>query len=357
MTDTPKAYLSMMLLFITFLCVVCYCECFNIKRIGRWTESGQANWSNSGFEMVTTSPMTVTFNEYVDCNYYVETFVDGISQGRVHISPENKELNIALAGHVKVMKVTEASFIKNGEKAIGIMQIYNISGSGTFSNPDTEISSKSQHKIQVFGDSLSCGYGVLGSMPCDFTPETENAQLAWPTLTANALNAELNQVTWSGKGVVRNHGDILQISEYPLPYYYNRTLGLQEGINSNFPGETWDTSTYDADVVMVLLGSNDYSSEPYPSDEQFIQGFISFVHQIKSDYSRAKIILMCSPDEANTKKCINVASVATLSEVYFMQIGWTPDWDGCANHPSMLQQKYMADTYIIPYMKTLLFAW
>ncbi len=40
-----------------------------------------------------------------------------------------------------------------------------------------------------------------------------------------SIRLNLSPAGWSGKGVVRNYGDVNQMSVDPLPSLYNRTLG------------------------------------------------------------------------------------------------------------------------------------
>ena len=37
-------------------------------------------------------------------------------------------------------------------------------------------------------------------------------------------------------------------------------------------GNYWSPSLFTPDVILVLLGTNDYSTEPTPTDEQFVSG-------------------------------------------------------------------------------------
>ena len=82
-----------------------------------------------------------------------------------------------------------------------------------------------KNKLLVIGDSISCGYGVEGAYPCTWSASTENVLDSYATLVADAVDAEVIVTAWSGKGVVRNVGDITPTSVDPMPVYYNRTLG------------------------------------------------------------------------------------------------------------------------------------
>lgn len=347
----------------------------NVRLVGRFNVLGQSNWPMAGLETFVpafndSTSVIVEFDQCTNndssypsgcgCNYFVTSVVNGVSTGITNIKPDATSLSITVPASnkeskVEVYKITEASY----HPACGVMSIKSVSSSSQAARglqlSKSNSASSSKIKLQVFGDSLTCGYGALGVNPCDYSPETESAYTSWASVLAKAIDADLSQVTWSGKGVVRNYGDANQMSQYPLPFYYNRTLGLYE-TDKGFSGDDlyWDASQYQADIVLVLLGSNDYSTNPVPESAEFIHGYTALVQQIKKDYPRSKIVLLCSPDQETTMKCPNVATTAIQNAVYFLQIGATPNWTGCSGHPDQDQQRFMAETYVIPYIKALL---
>ena len=347
----------------------------NVRLIGRWNARGQANWPLSGFEVEISSPadtaaassLIVEFDQCEGCQYVVETFADNVSQGRTTINATSLTLVVPLPAstqYVRVLKVTEADLGASDGGTVGVMSLASVKASGsTFAAVDTAKSTTHNSKMNalkllVFGDSLTCGYGALGVGPCDFTASTESAAASWARVTATELHAELNQVTWSGKGVVRNYGDAQQTSEYPLPFYYNRTLGWNPTDKGFAEGDDlyWNPTTYQPDMILVLLGSNDYSTEPVPDTSVFIAGFSALVQQMQGDYPHSKIALLCSPDLSNTQKCANVKAAAAQNNVHFLQIKPTDPvaWGGCNGHPNASQQQQMAELSVIPFLKTIL---
>ena len=53
-------------------------------------------------------------------------------------------------------------------------------------------------RIELVGDSISCGYGDEGAnQSCPFTADTENHYLSYGALAARAVDAELITVAWS----------------------------------------------------------------------------------------------------------------------------------------------------------------
>jgi hypothetical protein len=43
------------------------------------------------------------------------------------------------------------------------------------------------------------------------------------------------------------------------------------------PANYWDPQKYSPDLVMIYLGANDYSTDPHPTDEEFVGGYQRFV--------------------------------------------------------------------------------
>jgi len=348
----------------------------SVRLIGRWNTHGQANWPMSGFEIMLQAAdddvndppapsLIVEFDQCEACQYVVETFADNISQGRSTINPTSLTLTIqlpALTQSVRVLKVTEADIGASDGGTLGVMSIASVKTTAPAVAAEGRKSSASSDKatklkLLVFGDSLTCGYGVLGTGPCDFTASTESSTASWAGVTAKELQAELSQVTWSGKGVVRNYGDVQQTSDYPLPFYYNRTLGFNP-TDKGFAGDDlyWDPLNYQPDLLLVLLGSNDYSTNPVPETSEFVSGYSALVQQMKRDYPHAKIVLLCAPDQSSSAKCPNVKTTASQNKVHFLQIQPTDPvaWGGCSGHPTVTQQKQMAELSVLPFLKTLL---
>ena len=57
-----------------------------------------------------------------------------------------------------------------------------------------------KHRIEIIGDSISCGYGNEGKSETEhFSPNTENAHLTYGAIAARELGADCVVVAWSGR--------------------------------------------------------------------------------------------------------------------------------------------------------------
>jgi lysophospholipase L1-like esterase len=135
-------------------------------------------------------------------------------------------------------------------------------------------------RLEVIGDSISCGYGNEGAdTSCGFSPDTENHYLTYGAIAARSLGAELTTVAWSGKGVVNNYNTD---TTDPMPSLYNRVL----------PGDAssvWDFSVK-PHAVIINLGTNDFSTDGDPTTEQFRDGYMGLVEQVRAGAPDAFIL-------------------------------------------------------------------
>lgn len=200
-------------------------------------------------------------------------------------------------------------------------------------------------RIEIVGDSITCGYGDEGtSASCMFSPDTENHYLSYGAIAARNVNAELITVAWSGEGIIYNYGDDANSHNNPLPTYYERTL-------PNRSTSQWDFSTWQADAVVINLGTNDLSTAEDPTQAQFEGAYKDFVTKIRSKYPNAWILLtngsMLSGTELTTVRTY-LKDVATAMndpkvKTFDIQPQDGADGYGCDWHPSLATHRKMAD--------------
>ena len=144
-----------------------------------------------------------------------------------------------------------------------------------------------KHRIEVIGDSITCGYGDIGEGPgCGFSPDTEDGTRAYGALTAHALGAAYTAVSWSGKGIYRN----LDVSDpTTIPLLYDKTLPYESD-----DWQLWDFSQDVPDVVVINLGTNDFSTGNPPKDE-LVATYLTFLGRIRDAYPDAKIVVSIGP--------------------------------------------------------------
>lgn len=136
--------------------------------------------------------------------------------------------------------------------------------SGLFADGTIEKTSDKPLKLEFIGDSITCGYGVGGTVMKDaFTTSTEDPTRAYAWKTAEALNADAWLISWSGNGLITHYVapdvDVPRNKE-PLMYDVYRLNDLAGSRFAGVPEDTeFDFSTYTPDAVIINLGTNDQS--------------------------------------------------------------------------------------------------
>ncbi len=195
------------------------------------------------------------------------------------------------------------------------------------------------HRIEVIGDSISCGYGDEGVGPsCGFTPDTENEWLAWGSLTARALGAEHHTVAWSGKGVYRNgDGSMTEL----IPVLYDRTIPTD-------PNSTYDHASWVPEVILIDLGTNDFAiGDP---GAPYAMAYEAFVTRLRTLYPDAWIFCAAGPITLQYAPAVEgvVASRTQAGDQRIRSVRF-PQQDGslgfgCDYHPNLATHQQLADT-------------
>jgi lysophospholipase L1-like esterase len=203
-------------------------------------------------------------------------------------------------------------------------------------------------RIEFVGDSITCGYGVLGAdQYCTFSADTENEQLAYGALTAAQLHAAHTAIAYSGIGVYRDFGGSTQDQ---MPDRYARVL-------ADDASKQWDFR-YVADVVVVNLGTNDFSKgDPGAS---FTTAYIAFLGQLRAKHPSARIVAALSPmltdgypageQHRSTARTYIQAAVSSRvsagdTKVSFFEFDEQLESDGygCDYHPSKITHQKMSN--------------
>jgi lysophospholipase L1-like esterase len=144
-------------------------------------------------------------------------------------------------------------------------------------------------RIEVVGDSITCGYGVLGeSERCPFSYATERASAAYGARLGKALDADVTTVCWSGRGVLRNY-DGSTIGTMPELY--------ELAIPADPPAPWSFAAAPRADAVVIGLGTNDFlggAGRPLDLDA-FEEAFVRFLGRVRDREPNAFVFVTTSP--------------------------------------------------------------
>ncbi len=251
-------------------------------------------------------------------------------------------------------------------------------------------------RIEILGDSITCGYGNEGDhATCPFdlrvrdainddgtpmfrngirvevrVPVTQNNYLAYGSIAARALDADLVTLCWSGKGVARNYretqpdGTPLTDPLATMPQLYERTI-------ANEPEGKWDFATEpEPQVVLIHLGTNDFTRDENPPRNvadgidlgAFRAAFLSLVERVRQVRPTAHLFLLLPPmisdqfplDNARSDFRNTLNSIVTEmngrgdAQVYFMELveQGSRYGLGCDYHPNLAVHRLMADQVV-----------
>lgn len=240
---------------------------------------------------------------------------------------------------VTVMKYSEAAFGKCGIRCI---------------ETDTEElcppPAARQRKMEIIGDSITCGYGVEAEGEwVPFHTATENPTKSYSMLTSRALDAEVNLVSWSGNGIISGYVEETATApsdKWLMPEVYQYTdISGSEKLYGGDEGkwEKWDFSRFVPDVILINLGTNDCSwcKDVRERKDCFREQYVKFLQYVRDNNPGAQILCMLGTMDQRLLKELEGA-VRTFGEtrgdsaVHFLALppqdpkdGYGADWHPC----------------------------
>ncbi|MCQ2592379.1 MAG: GDSL-type esterase/lipase family protein [Treponema sp.] len=213
---------------------------------------------------------------------------------------------------IRVLKLSEVNFGSAGLKELVV--------DGTLITKKTESKAK---KIEVIGDSITCGYGIEGVWEKDtFTTKQQRADKAYAFLTAKKLGADFQLCSWSGIGIISKYVDpsvelpdttVVMPSVWP---YIDKSLSLRLGIEP----EVWDEKRFSPDIVIVHLGTNDASFVRKVEERRlaYVSGLRQFLEAIHRRSPKAKIC--CCLGVMGQDLCDSVSEAVELFNKDFSKV-------------------------------------
>jgi len=212
-------------------------------------------------------------------------------------------------------------------------------------------------RIEILGDSITAGYGLDGTGPsCSMTQDNSNHYLTYGAVAARALSAELHAIAWSGIGMYRNYGESAPKSDsLTMPKVYARTMPAVDS--------AWDFATWQPHVVVINLGTNDFSTSGDPG-ASYETAYLDFVRSLRKKYADTFFILSIGPmlDGANLEgvrqhlqSVIKTRADEGDSKMSYLEFPTQVQADGygCDWHPSPKTNAKMADLLVSEIKKQL----
>ena len=152
-------------------------------------------------------------------------------------------------------------------------------------------------RIEFIGDSITCAYGVDDSnTQSAFATEAENAMKSYGYLTAQMLGAEYSLFAYSGHGIISGWTETGQRNtrEIIVPYYGSAGFSYAPAGEQKPQDIPWDFSSLPADIVVVNLGTNDFSycsaNAKSGAVEEFAREYLRFLRTVREKNPEAEII-------------------------------------------------------------------
>jgi lysophospholipase L1-like esterase len=191
--------------------------------------------------------------------------------------------------------------------------------------------------IEVIGDSISTGYGNLGTLASTDCFATESHWDAFPSVAARAVGAEVSTIAASGRGVYRNYGGDMTGT---MPQLHDRIL-----TNSAAPSWQFEIKPQ---VVVINLGTNDISNGKGDPGMPFREAYGRLLETVRSKYPETFIICMIGPLLSGTelstiqghiRAAVEARAAAGDGRVsFFDQVApQTSDKFACQYHPNVAE--------------------
>lgn len=184
-------------------------------------------------------------NSSAEGGIYFTIIVDGVAQPRDYCRITSVgETKVLLAEDLPEGRHTFAIY-RQSEHSFGEVGICALSYDGTIWK-----GTKGHNYIEFIGDSISCGFGNLGTNgKGDGAALWSDGTQAYPFLTAQAVCADWSNVSWSGLGCKYGYSTTTMQDVYPAQRYnYDQTTA-------------YDFSKRTPNVIVLALGTNDNSCQ------------------------------------------------------------------------------------------------
>ena len=292
---------------------------------------------------------------------WVAVFVNGAETPALRFPLTKEKERFVLYESLEATEVT-LRIMKYSEAAFNALGITSVEVDGEMLPPPVA----KNKKIEVIGDSITCGYGIEGVVDVDtFTTAQENPWNAYACRVARALDVDFSLISWSGNGII-SHWIPEDVNEprndealMPEMYFYEDYSADFRRNKARAEYQKRDFTAYQPQLIIINLGTNDgsYTRNIPARDRAFVNGYVKFLRQVREVNPDANIICTVGVMATAAKDLVGEA-VSRVNDfgdnkVFFKEAflqngevdGIGADW-----HPTESTQKKLAE-YLVVYIK------
>ena len=274
---------------------------------------------------------------------YHNVIIDGQVRQKVKVTGKEPHVMVLAEGLKKGVHTLRLQKCTEGEYGCTTIHKLIVDGNATLA-PVAE----KKRIIEVYGDSYTCGYGTEGKKANErFTLETENCNMAYACIIARYFDADYRITAHSGFGMVRNWGDKSQRSA--------DCLSTRSGqLYDQYSKQPFDFNWRRPDIVMINLGTNDFSPTAIPEADDYVNAYIKMIEDISKRYDNVPILCI-TPHSSNRylraalgllrertqNKYANVHFAESMNNIIIEETDLGNDW-----HPNYQGQCKIAMTLI-----------
>ena len=235
--------------------------------------------------------------------------------------------------------------VKRTETYDAMLTIDALDGDGQF-----EGNWVNQPHILFVGDSISAGFGSESTKRQCTQEEifnTSNARKAFPSKTAQQLQASYSQVSYSGLGVLRNYNG--NQPHHNASYYHDKAgalFGFTQPFEDKHPN-----------LIVIELGTNDFSTNMQPHDpwpdmatfkQAWSESYVNLLDNLRQRYGDVPVIAIGNYVWPNNELIPGLNEVQTQlkqqNKAPINIVTMSTNLEGCLWHPTESEHTVIAET-------------